>query len=159
MNIPLNIDWQQILLHLLNFAVLSLGLYILLYKPVSNFMKKRTEHFNGLEKNIELREGQAEDMKKTYEERLHSIDDEIAKEKTKAIKKAEQEAENLLQKAQKKAEGIIADAGNAAQQEREKILQDTQQEVLSLAFAAAEKMMAKSSSDILDQFLHAVEQE
>ena len=34
MNIPLNIDFQQILLHLLNFAILGGGLYLLLYKPV-----------------------------------------------------------------------------------------------------------------------------
>ena len=31
MNIPLNIDWQQILLHLLNFVILAGGLYLLLY--------------------------------------------------------------------------------------------------------------------------------
>ena len=40
-NIPLNIDWQQILLHLLNFAILAGGLYLLLYKPVKAFMTKR----------------------------------------------------------------------------------------------------------------------
>ena len=40
-NIPLNIDWQQILLHLLNFAILAGGLYLLLYKPVKAFMAKR----------------------------------------------------------------------------------------------------------------------
>ena len=30
MNIPLNIDWQQILLHLMNFVILAGGLYFLL---------------------------------------------------------------------------------------------------------------------------------
>ena len=39
MNIPLNIDWQQILLHLLNFAILAGGLYLLLFKPVKAFME------------------------------------------------------------------------------------------------------------------------
>ena len=38
---PLNIDWQQILLHLLNFAILAGGLYFLLYAPVKSFMAKR----------------------------------------------------------------------------------------------------------------------
>ena len=40
---PLNIDWQQILLHLLNFAILAFGLYFLLYKPVKAFREKREE--------------------------------------------------------------------------------------------------------------------
>ena len=45
MNIPLNIDWQQILLHLLNFVILSGGLYLLLYKPVKAFMEKRQQYY------------------------------------------------------------------------------------------------------------------
>ena len=45
MNIPLNIDWQQILLHLLNFVILEGGLYLLLYKPVKAFMDKRTAYY------------------------------------------------------------------------------------------------------------------
>lgn len=34
MNMPLNMDWQQILLHLLNFVILFAILYFLLYEPV-----------------------------------------------------------------------------------------------------------------------------
>lgn len=41
MGVPLNIDWQQILLHLFNFLILAGGLYLLLYKPVKAFMEKR----------------------------------------------------------------------------------------------------------------------
>ena len=40
---PLHIDWQQILLHLLNFVIRFAGLWLLLYKPVRNFMPKRNE--------------------------------------------------------------------------------------------------------------------
>ena len=42
---PLNIDWQQILLHLLNFLILFAGLYFILYKPVKKFMKKRADGY------------------------------------------------------------------------------------------------------------------
>ena len=42
---PLNIDWQQILLHLLNFVILFAGLWLLLYKPVRKFMQNRREHY------------------------------------------------------------------------------------------------------------------
>ena len=41
--VPLNVDWQQILLHLLNFTILFGALYILLYKPVKDFMKGRAD--------------------------------------------------------------------------------------------------------------------
>ena len=50
MNIPLNVDWQQILLHLFNFAILAGGLYFLLFKPVKDFMDKRLAYYQGMEK-------------------------------------------------------------------------------------------------------------
>ena len=49
MNIPLNIDWQQILLHFFNFSILVGGLYLLLFKPVKNFMDKRAKHYQDME--------------------------------------------------------------------------------------------------------------
>ena len=45
MGVPLNIDWQQILLHLLNFVILAGGLYLLLYQPVKAFMEKRQSFY------------------------------------------------------------------------------------------------------------------
>ena len=41
---PLNIDFQQIFLHLFNFVVLFAILYFLLYKPVKNFMDQRVAY-------------------------------------------------------------------------------------------------------------------
>ena len=38
MGVPLNIDWQQILLHMFNLIILTGGLYFLLYQPVTAFM-------------------------------------------------------------------------------------------------------------------------
>ena len=40
MGIPLNVDWQQILLHLFNFIILFGGLWLLLYKPVVTALRK-----------------------------------------------------------------------------------------------------------------------
>ena len=45
MNIPLNIDLQQILLHFFNFSLLTGGLYLLLYQPVKAFMEKRQAYY------------------------------------------------------------------------------------------------------------------
>ena len=45
---PLNIDWQQILLHWMNLAILAGGLYFLLYKPVVSFMQKREQHYKDM---------------------------------------------------------------------------------------------------------------
>ena len=52
MNIPLNIDWQQILLHFFNFSILVGGLYLLLFKPVKRFMEKREKHYADMELSL-----------------------------------------------------------------------------------------------------------
>ena len=63
MNIPLNIDWQQILLHLLNFAILAGGLYLLLYKPVKAFMAKREDWYQAQADEAEKTRQEAEALK------------------------------------------------------------------------------------------------
>ena len=52
MGIPLNVDWQQILLHLFNFIILFGGLWLLLYKPVKNFMAKREAYYKDMDKAL-----------------------------------------------------------------------------------------------------------
>ena len=51
--VPLNIDWQQILLHLFNFTILFGALYILLYKPVRDFMENREAHYAEMDSKAE----------------------------------------------------------------------------------------------------------
>ena len=45
MGIPLNVDWQQILLHLFHFIILFGGHWLLLYKTVKNFKAKREAYY------------------------------------------------------------------------------------------------------------------
>ena len=52
MGIPLNVDWQQILLHLFNFIILFGGLWLLLYKPVKNFMAKREAYYKDMDLSL-----------------------------------------------------------------------------------------------------------
>ena len=70
MNIPLNIDWQQILLHLFNFVILAGGLYLLLYRPVKNFMKKREEHYKAMDQQARQDRQEAQQLKEDYQARL-----------------------------------------------------------------------------------------
>ena len=69
---PLNIDWQQILLHALNFVILVGGLYFLLFNPVKKFMAKREEYCRGMEEKAEQTLREAEPRKSTVEERKRS---------------------------------------------------------------------------------------
>ena len=90
---PLNINFQQILLHMFNFVILAFGLYMLLYKPVVAFMKKREDHFADLEKQAQEAKSQAEATLAEYNAKLAGADEEIRQKNAAAA----QEAEEVLQ--------------------------------------------------------------
>lgn len=141
MNIPLNIDWQQILLHLFNFTILAGGLYFLLYKPVKDFMEKRTSYYKSMDEAAEAKLSNAEKMEEEYQSRLKQVDAEIAEKKAEAVKEAEEAANAVLDDARKQKEKIIADAHGIAQNDRKKILMEAKEDIVKLALAATKKML------------------
>lgn len=141
MNIPLNIDWQQILLHLFNFAILAGGLYFLLYKPVKNFMEQRIAYYQGLEQEAADKLEQAKAQEEEYRKRLENADLEVNRKKEQAARDAEKTAKMILDDANKQKEQILEQAKQAADHEKEKILQDAKEEIVGLAMAATVKML------------------
>ena len=77
MNIPLNIDWQQILLHFFNFSILVGGLYLLLFKPVKDFMAKREQHYQAIDDDAAAKLREAEEKVRSADERVAALDNEL----------------------------------------------------------------------------------
>lgn len=85
MGIPLNVDWQQILLHLFNFIILFGGLWLLLYKPVKNFMAKREAYYKDMDKAAAEKLAAAENEQQKYSGLIGKAQDEAAELKKKAM--------------------------------------------------------------------------
>ena len=157
--VPLNIDWQQILLHLFNFTILFGCLYILLYKPVKDFMANREAHFADLNSQAEQALADAESSKASYEEKVKAFDDEVKTERTKMSKEVEAERERRLADAKGEAEKIVADARTEAEREKAEIVSSAQKEITGMVTDAMEKLtLEQSASDAFDQFLDAAEE-
>lgn len=157
MNVPLNIDWQQILLHLLNFVVLFAILYFLLYNPVKSFMNKRCEYYKNLDDEAKNNLRKAEELKQEYADKLHSVDDEIEEKRQAAYQAMSEKNENSLRQAKQKAEQIVSDAYKKAENERSRILENAGKEIADMAAEAAEKIVINAStSDAYDNFLSSV---
>ena len=150
MNIPLNIDWQQILLHLLNFVILAGGLYLLLYKPVKTFVEKRQLYY-------QEQDADAEKTAAEVRQQLKNADADAAAKLAAAQKSADAAMQRQLSDARAQAEQILADAHAAAQREHDKLLSDAQKELKDLAVTATEKLVLQSDGDAFDQFLDAAE--
>ena len=157
MNLPLNIDFQQILLHLLNFVILAGGLYLLLYGPVKKFMDKRETAFAEREQSVKDGLQKAEDLKAEYEKRIAASEEEVAKIKSDAAKKAAAEGEAAIEQAKAQAADIVVAARKEALHEKDRIMTEAQKEISDLAADAAEKLISQSTSDSFDSFLDDAE--
>ena len=149
--------WQQIILHLLNFAILAGGLYFLLYRPVRKFMDQREEHYRQMETEAQQRLDQAKKTEEAYHQQLKQADEEIRQEKVQAQQTMKRAAQQRMDEADKQAQAILATAREAAERYHDKAVQDTQKELQELAVTAAEKLVLQSDGDALDQFLDAAE--
>ncbi len=155
MNIPLNIDWQQILLHWMNLAILTGGLYFLLFKPVKQFMEKREAHYKDLDAQAAGKLEEAERVKAEYQARLAGAEEEIHQSRIKAQAAVQQSAEEQLAQAQAQARQIIAHAQAEAEHSRERVMRESQKELRKLAAEAARKLAVQA--DPFSQFLDLAE--
>ena len=156
---PLNIDWQQILLHLLNFVILAGGLYFLLYKPVKAFMAKREAHYAEREADVRKMEADAKAMKAQLEENLIRADEEIQRQRERVHEELTAEKQRQMDEAREQARGIIATASQTAEMRTKKAVEDARDEIRSMAIGMVEKMVLESGGDALDQFLDEAESE
>ena len=152
---PLNIDWQQILLHWMNLVILAGGLYFLLYWPVKKFIAKREEHYKDLEQQADDKIAQAQQLQTQYGEKLAAADEEIHQARAKAQQAVEQSTQEQLELARAQAEQIVAQARAQADRIKEQAVHDSQDEIRRLAETAAGRLALQK--DPFDQFLDLAE--
>ncbi len=163
-DMPLNIDVQQILLHMFNLVILTGGLYLLLYKPVADFMQKREDHFANLEKQAQEKNAQADEVLAAYNAKLSSVDEEIRRKNDAAAQEADRQRQERLQRTQAEADKILSDARKTAAAERDAMLQNAQKDIAQLVVSATGRLMekendAEANKALYDSFLKAAQEE
>lgn len=150
---PLNIDWQQILLHWMNLAILTGGLYFLLYKPVKEFMAKREAHYKELDRQAAERLEQAERTQAEYQAKLDQVEEELRAERLQSQQAVQKSVEDQLAQAQAQAAEILRDARTQAEHNKERIERESQREMKTLITEAAKKIAFQRDEDAFDRFL------
>lgn len=157
---PLNIDWQQILLHLLNFLILATGLYLLLYKPVRRFMKKREDEYAQRETSSKQALDDAQAKREQYEHKLADVDSEIAQMKKSAADATAAMCSEKLRKAESEAKAIVDDAREKAHEEHDKIIGGVGDDIRNIVDEMTSKVaLSESVDDAYESFLKAAEED
>ncbi len=158
MVMPLNIDIQQILLHLFNLVLLLGILYLLLYKPVHDFMDKRAEEYKERDKRTKDALSDAEKLKAEYEEKVSAAEAENARTRASISAAAESDREKIISDAHEKASKIIDEARDKAVAEHDRLIARAQTEIAEYVSKAAEKIVMDSGTleDDFDSFFESV---
>ena len=159
MQIPLNIDWQRILLHLFNFVILVGGLYFLLYSPVKKFMAQREAHYRELDAEANKRLAHAAELENEARQKLDGAEQEITEKRIKAEAELRQSSKTLISEASTQAEKLIVDAKTSAEAEKRAIIGEADREITEMAKEAVEKILNKSTDDAFDMFLELAERD
>ena len=159
MNIPLNIDWQQILLHFFNFSILTGGLYLLLFKPVKDFMDKRKQTYEQMDARARQTQDEARQLKAQAEESLAQLDRELAEKRSAAEKETALYAQQQQLAARQQAEKLLSDARLQAEQEGKRILAQANRDAVSIVESAMDKLAAQQTDQSYDTFLTAAKEE
>lgn len=144
--LPLNINIQQVLLHMLNFVILAGALYFLLYKPVSDFMAKRKAYFESLEKEAQDKKQEADNILLQYQAKIKEAEDDAKAIKTKANQAADAIIKHSKEEAEIESKKILEDAHVQAEKEKDKIITNAEHEIVELVLAAEKKILQSSQS-------------
>ena len=149
--IPLmSLDLQTVfgaLLVLFNVTVLAFVLTKLLYKPVTQFLRKRTDHIWEQLRFAEAEKADAEALKAELDQRLSSIAAERADILETARKTADENARQRLEEAKQEAENIKGRALREIKMEQDRAESEIKQSVLALSTAMAAKFLAASMDE------------
>lgn len=151
---PLNIDFLQVLLHMLNFVILAGGLTLLLFKPINKFLEDRKSHFEKLERdNAENADANAK-AKAEYEQKLSDAEVEISEMKQTAEKEMAAAAETYINDAKDRASALLKSAETEAENRKQHILDSAQTEIGELVISAAQKLLSDTVTPERDRELY-----
>lgn len=131
--------WQ-----IVNFLILLFLLKKFAYKPVLNMLDERKKSIEDAISNAEKAKNDAESMRKEYESRLAEAKQEAQAIIEKANKLAEETKTEIITSAQNEAAKAIQKAQEEIAREKEQAIAALRDEVAVLAVMAAGKVIGKS---------------
>ena len=157
---PLNVDLQQILLHLFNFLLLFFLLSLLLYRPVQKYMEKRQADYAARERQTQERLTAAAQAETEAQERLCAMEKTLQAERERALQQPTAECEALLRKAREQADAILRRAQEEAALQAGRTLREGREALTALLLRTAEEHLAVPDADGgYESFLLAAETE
>ena len=150
----LKIDIVTILAQVINFLVLAVLLYFLLFKPIVKRMNDRAAEREALLEEARFKEAEASAKLDEINQRLAAIDAEIEVRLQEAYQKAQEQSETLLEATHLEAEQILGEAEREAQKRQQQEVAQLQDELVDSILDISGQVLAKAAPEgIHDSFI------
>ena len=157
----ISVNLWQILISLINLALLFLIIKKFLFKPVKNVLDKRRREIDQQYAAAEAAETQANESRRDWEQKLSGARAEADAILTEATEQAKSRADKLISEAKESADGIVRNAQNEAQLERQRATDGIRREIVQVSGALAEKMLEREINTedhraLIDSFIEEI---
>lgn len=148
-------------LTILNLLILFWILKSVLFKPVTEFMEKRTSSIRDMFESAQNDKEQSEAMKAELKQQLDKAVEEAEKIVNEAKARAEKQHEEILNKAKEEAKAIVDKARKDIEVDRKSMMDELRGQIAGIALAAASKVIQKNldteaNKKLIDQFIDEV---
>lgn len=143
---------------LVNFTLLAVGLYLLLYKPVLNMLNQRKERIAKSMADVDAAREAAARAQQEYDRKIAEAQRKAQEIIAQAAQTGEKVSAEIKAEAQREADAIRQKAREEAALEKEHLLADAQKQIASLSMLAAERVLGEAMDPdlqrkLLDQFM------
>ena len=145
--LPLGIDFMQILYHVINFVILIVGVRFLFYKPIKKFMAKRGDRLEAQKIETEKLNTEARKKMEEYQTLMAESDKQIEEKKQAELAKAQDAAKVILSEAEQEGQAIRTRAKEQMELERVRMKKELKKEVADLALNIAGQILEREISD------------
>lgn len=136
----------DILISLINIAVLFILLRLILWKFVSKFLAARADRIRKESEAIEKQRLDAEALKLEYEAKIEGIEAQGRDIMRDSQIKASEEADETLREAREKARIMILEARERIEEEKTRAVENAQTEIAQLATDMAARILKREVS-------------
>jgi len=137
----ISLEPSTLIFTIINILVLYTGLRIFLFKPIMEVINKREEMVNAQFENAKNAESSANELKKDYQEKLKTASATAEAMVSEAKERAEQEREKMLDETRRESDRMLERAKADIAAEQKKAEESVRDEISKLAIAAARKIV------------------
>ncbi len=150
-------DWYKVM----NFAVLAIGLFLLLRKPLSKALSDRIQGIKDQLSELEARKKAAEEELAKYNQKFQQLDKEAEKLIAQYVQQGEDAKAKIIKEAEIAAQKLEEQARRNIEHEFKKTREKLREEVLEQALTKAEEIIKTRISDkdqerLVDEYLDKV---